>query len=469
MIRGSNLADELGGLVGENRVRAEVGCPQVFHVSPASSEEVLSVLTTAKKRKLPLLQRAPGLDTSDVTMPREGGIILDLRLLNRVLEIEHTERYAVVEPGVTWQGLEKRLLEEGGDLALPVTSTPSGIGPWTTFLFDGAEGAGLSLGNESRFLLGVEAILATGETVKTGASAATGRWWGRGPGTDMTSLFARWRGASGIVTRLAVALDPRPRHARRLLIPSSKRRLAMAASIRLARTELFDETHVIPWTLPRVLLGASRPRRRLPGEPEAWLAVDFRADSLPDLEYKRVHLAQALSRASKRGGRFDDPLPLSSVARVCPSLAMLGDLPLRLPEALCERGGDTAPRLLSCHGPVRAMVDGASKVDEAYGEIGLPAGILMRPSPGGDHGILHVIPPAATNGQEDRDELLAAERRLVEILDAAGFVIHRYPREHRGLVNEVTDEGSTDLTIRLRRTIDPENMLEPTRWGLLPP
>jgi FAD/FMN-containing dehydrogenase len=469
----TTVAQALGGAVGAVRVRADAE-RSLLHVRAASTDDVRSVVAVAARYAIPVLPRAPGLDTAAITPPAEGGIVLDLSAMNRVLEINHSERYAVVEPGVSWRSLDERLLEDGADLALPVPAAPAQIGPWTSCLVDGAEGRGLALGHVGQLVWGVEAVLPSGEIVRTGVRATGEGWWGRGPHPDLTGLFGRWQGATGVVTRLSVSLTHRRRHVRRLLLPASTRRVAVAAAIRLARTGLFEETQVLPWALMRLLLGVDAPDGRHPEEPDAWLQVDFHADTFPELEYKRVRLAQALARASRRGGTFDDPLPLKSLADVSPGLDPLEDLPLCLSldgRGVGTHGGgtrDAGLRVLGFHGPIAALVDGAGEAEAAYAARRLTPSVLVRPVPGGYHGILHVLLSTA-GSQTPADLVRAAETDALDRLSALGFVTHRHPPELGELVLSRVDAGARALADRLRRALDPDGLLDPVRWGLPPP
>ena len=447
-------------LLGEARVRGEPHLPGVFVASIRSAEEVRELLAVARRFRLPIRPHAAGLETTLLKPPAGGGILLDLRGMNRILEVNHSERYALVEPGVTWRQLYKRLAEDGGDLALPTAATPRGLSVWASTFMEGAAGAALVRGALPEKIWGVEAILSSGETVRTGSAALVEGWWGRGPLPDTSGLFLGWQGATGVVTRLSVSLRPQHRHFRRMLVPASTRRVAIAAAIRLAREGLFDESTVLPWLLFRRTFGVEGPLKRHPGEPESYLHVDLTADTLPELEYKRLRLSQNLVRAARRGGSFDEVVDLNLLSRVAPMLKPLRDLPLKLP--LGEASSLRAVAV-GCQGPISRLVDAADLVEEAAGAEGVSACTVVRPMRGAHFGVLHVAFDGGTDGVAAAE---TAAERAVERLLPLGFVPHRYPPRCARLVGAKLHAGTKRLSLRLRRLLDQEGLLDPAAWGL---
>lgn len=449
--------------LGEARVEVSTDLPNVLVASATSIAEVQGALAVARQHKTPLLPRAGHIDTLALRAPEQGGILLNLSGMNRILEVNHSERYAVIEPGVTWRQLARRLVEDGGDLAVPTAAAPEGLSVWASSLMDGAGGLSLAHGALGELVWGVEAVLTSGELVRTGVGSVTEAWWGRGPLPDLTGLFLGWRGATGLVTRLAVSLRPRRRHLRRLLIPATTRRVAIAAGIRLAREGLFDETSVLPWNLPRLLLGVDGNAGRHASEPEAFLHVDFTADTRPELEYKRLRLANALSRASRRGGHFDEPMTLASLASMSTRLMGLGDLPLRL----ALSGPDDQLSVLGCYGPTSKLVDGAQRIEEAYQHSGLMPTLLVHPVRGGHFGVLHAVVRGEPGRDSDPDHpVRSAQARALDNLVGLGFLPHRYPPDLATMIFARMHPGSQRLALRLKRLLDPEAILDPGKWGL---
>ncbi len=462
--RNDTLRNALVDFLGEARVGEDAHLDGVLVASVRSVSDVEGVLAVARQMRIPVRPRAAGLDSLNLTAPPSGGILLDLRGMNRILEVNHSERYALIEPGVTWRQLYKRLAEEGGDLALPTAATPRGLSVWASTFLDGSADASLVQGALPEKVWGVEAILSSGEAVRTGSGAMSSGWWGRGPLPDLSGLFIGWQGATGIVTRLSVSLRPRLKHVRRLLFPASSRRAAIAAAIRLAREGLCDEAAVLPWTLLRRVFSVEGALVRQPGEPEAYLHVDWSAETLPELEYKRLRLGQNLVRAARRGGSFDEPVDLVALAGLTPALKRLRDLPLRLP---LGGAGLEAAAAVACYGPISRLVDGADVLDEAAAAHGVGAAVVIRPMRGAHHGMLHAVLGGYQTGEPEA--VHGATARALERLMGLGFVPHRFPTELSRLVFSHLHPGTQRLALRLRRLLDPQGVLDPVPWGLPAP
>ncbi len=457
------LRAALVDLLGSDRVRADEALEDVVVASVTSTEEVQGVLAIARTRHLPLLARSGDLDTAGLAAPAGGGVVLDLTPMNRVVEVDHSERYAVIEPGVTWRRLDARLLEDGGDLALPTLATPGRLTVWSSIVMDGiGTGTSLGQGTLAGILRGVEAVGAAGDVVRTGVGSVTTGWWGRGPLPDLTGLFLGWHGATGLVTRIALSLKPRKRYQRRLVIPASTRRVAIAGAIRATREGLFEEASVLPWALPRLLLGVRGALRPDPSEPEAYLHIDLTAETRPELEYKRLRLGQALSRATRRGGRFDEPVTLAALGHGAAGLKSLDDLPLRL----ADPGEGERWSILGCYGPTAKLVDAVDEVEAAYVAAGIMPTVLVRPVHGGHYGILHAVSAIRRDPGADREPLRAAQARALEAVLALGFLPHRFSRELGRTVVARMHPGSQRLAMRLHRLLDPDGILDPAQWGL---
>ena len=86
-----------------------------YVVLPNTTEEVKKIILLANKEKIPVVPMGGGLVLSGLTIPLKGGIVLDMKRMNHILEVNETSRYAVVEAG-TSQGMLKAYLEKSHDL-----------------------------------------------------------------------------------------------------------------------------------------------------------------------------------------------------------------------------------------------------------------------------------------------------------------------------------------------------------------
>ena len=82
-------------------------------VFPLSAEEVSGVLKFAHENRIPVTPRGAGTNLVGSTVPTEGGIILDLSRMNRILELDPATMTVIVEPGVLLKDLQAYVEERG--------------------------------------------------------------------------------------------------------------------------------------------------------------------------------------------------------------------------------------------------------------------------------------------------------------------------------------------------------------------
>ena len=92
-----------------------------YVAKPANSEEVSAVITFCSENSIPVVPCSSKVHFYGATIPKEGGVILDLSRMNKVLEIDADNRRVRFEPGVTWEKLTKELAKKGFRVIMPLT------------------------------------------------------------------------------------------------------------------------------------------------------------------------------------------------------------------------------------------------------------------------------------------------------------------------------------------------------------
>jgi 4-cresol dehydrogenase (hydroxylating) flavoprotein subunit len=180
-------------------------------IQPGSVEEVQAVLRIANERGVPIWTNSTGRNNGlGGGSPRvKGTIVMNLRRMNRVLEINEELGYAVVEPGVTWSDLYEAI--EAGGHRLMVSCTDLG---WGSVIGNSLEHGTTYLPTGQDFMApcGMEVVLADGELLRTGMGAIPGNksWhlYKRGLGPTLDQLFMQSN--FGVVVRMGVWLMPKP-------------------------------------------------------------------------------------------------------------------------------------------------------------------------------------------------------------------------------------------------------------------
>ena len=190
---------------------ADVDAQPSFVVQPSSVDEVREVVRVAAECGVPLWTCSTGRNYGygGAAPVVDGSVVLSLRRMNRILEIDEDAAYALVEPGVTFLDLHAELRRRGCRLWMSVPD----LG-WGSVVGNSLEhGYGYTVtGDHASAVCGMEVVLGTGDVLRTGLGAMTGsRMWQRhkrGFGPSLDSLFLQSN--LGVVTKLGVWLMPQP-------------------------------------------------------------------------------------------------------------------------------------------------------------------------------------------------------------------------------------------------------------------
>lgn len=173
-------------------------------VFPESTEEVSRIVQFASANSIPVYTRAAGTGHIGGCVPVNGGILISMMRMNRILEINPSDGVAVTQPGVITAELGNAVREHGWYYPPdPASLKECSIGG------NIATNAGgprcLKYGVTKQYVLGLEVVLASGEILRTG-----GRCHKNSTGFDLTSLMVGSEGMLGIVTEITVRLIPHP-------------------------------------------------------------------------------------------------------------------------------------------------------------------------------------------------------------------------------------------------------------------
>ncbi|MEZ0228712.1 MAG: FAD-binding oxidoreductase [Planctomycetota bacterium] len=198
------------------------GWPDVA-VFPSTTDEVATVLRLANEANVPIVPRAAGSGLSGGAVPVHGGIVLSVKRLDRILEIDEENLIATVEPGVITEVLQNQV-EAKGLFYPPDPASKS----WCNLGGNVAENAGgprcVKYGVTRDYVLGLEVVLASGEVVKTG-----GKLRKDVTGYDLTRLLVGSEGTLAVITKIILELVPYPTERRTLMAPFSSVAKAAAA------------------------------------------------------------------------------------------------------------------------------------------------------------------------------------------------------------------------------------------------
>jgi glycolate oxidase len=208
----------LRGIVGDAHVRVDEaaldeasidGLKKLAHrpdavVCPGTTAEVAAVLDACNRWRVPVVPRGAGTGYSGGSIPVHGGVVLSMARFDRIVEIDADNLLAIVEPNV----LTGRLQAEVEARGLFYPPDPASL---ETCAIGGniAECAGgpraFKYGTTRRYVLGLEAVLPTGEVIRTGGKTVKNV-----VGYDLTQLIVGSEGTLAVVTQAILRLVPLP-------------------------------------------------------------------------------------------------------------------------------------------------------------------------------------------------------------------------------------------------------------------
>ena len=183
-----------------------------FVVLPQSADDVVAVLRLANERGLPVTARGSGTGLSGAATPVPGGIVVSFERMNRVLEIDEANQVAVVQPGVTLAELDEMTAARG--LVYPVYPGEYSASLGGNVATNAGGMRAVKYGVTRHQVLGLEAVLPTGEVIRSG-----GRFVKGSTGYDLTQLIIGSEGTLALVTEATLRLYPRPAHQATVLAP----------------------------------------------------------------------------------------------------------------------------------------------------------------------------------------------------------------------------------------------------------
>jgi len=291
------LVNELRAIVGAHYVLVEKEDVIVYEqdgsifqvmpeivVVPGNVDEVAEVVKAAQRASVPIVPRGSGTGLAGGSVPAEGGIVLSLARLDRILKIDLQNRIAVVEPGVINLDVTKAVAQDGFFYA-PDPSSQAACSVGGNVANNSGGPHTLAYGVTTNHVLGIEVVLDDGQIIWLGGEVPDT------PGYDLCGVFVGSEGTMGIVTKVAVRLMQKRESVRTLLAIFDQMDAATqtvvditAAGIIPAALEMMDRT-----TIEAIERGAPV---GLPRDAEAVLIVEI--EGLREHTERAVNLAQAI-------------------------------------------------------------------------------------------------------------------------------------------------------------------------------
>ena len=174
-----------------------------FVVFPTSAEQVSAVVGLANRERMPFVARGAGTGLSGGCLPAEGGLVLSLMRMNRVLEVDYENQLAVVEPGLVNLHLSWTVGPRGFYYA-PDPSSQQACTLGGNIANNSGGPHTLKYGVTTNHVLGLEVVMPDGEIVWLGGRTR------EASGYDLTGVFVGSEGTFGIATKIVVRILRKP-------------------------------------------------------------------------------------------------------------------------------------------------------------------------------------------------------------------------------------------------------------------
>lgn len=193
-----------------------------FVAKPAAAQEIAELLKTATEFNVPVTARGSGCGLSGAARPLPDGLLISFERMNKVLEVDTDNQVAVVQPGVTLTELDAATIDYGLGYMVHPGELSSSVGGNVGTNAGGMRAVKYGIARHN--VLGLEAVLPTGEIIRTGGKIAK-----VSTGYDLTQLIVGSEGTLAIATEVIVKLHPRLEHQASVLAPFADFDQVMAA------------------------------------------------------------------------------------------------------------------------------------------------------------------------------------------------------------------------------------------------
>jgi glycolate oxidase len=183
-----------------------------YVAKPATAEEVAQLLKAAAEHNVPVTARGSGTGLSGAATPRQDGLVISFERMNAVLEVDTTNQVAVVQPGVTLTELDAATAGTGLRYMVHPGELSSSVGGNVGTNAGGMRAVKYGVARHN--VLGLQAVLPTGEIIRTGGKIAK-----VSTGYDLTQLIVGSEGTLALATEVIVKLHPRLAHSATVLAP----------------------------------------------------------------------------------------------------------------------------------------------------------------------------------------------------------------------------------------------------------
>jgi glycolate oxidase len=411
-------------------------------VLPETTKDVVAVIKVAARHEVPIVPRGMSSGLAGGSIPFSGGIVVSLTRMKRILEIDEENMTISVEAGVVTSDLQAEVEKLGLFYPPdPSSNRQSTIGG--NIACDAGGPRCLKYGVTGDYVLGLTVVLADGQILETGGKPLKDV-----VGYDLTSLFVGSEGTLGVITQALLRLTAKPQFVRTALaefpsLDDASRTVnaVLSAGIVPATLELMDET-ATACIEEAMHLG-------LPLDVEAMLIVETDGSD----EEAVVREIEAAARICRENGAREVKVARDEAERTTLWKARRSVSPSLARKAPNKLGEDiTVPR--------SAIPEAVRRIKAISAEYGLPIVVFGHAGDGNLH-------PNILFDRRDPEQWERVQQIVGEVFRVALELGGTLSGEHGvgtfklPYVEQALAPASIDVQRRLKRALDPQNILNP--------
>lgn len=419
-----------------------------FVVAPQTTEQVQKVVQLANREKIPIVPMGNGMALTGLVIPLKGGMVMDMKRMNKILEVNEKARYVVVEGGTSQGVLKAYLQDHYPHLRHSLPDAPPAATIAANVALHGQGRLTQQYGFHSDMVTGLEVVLPTGEICKIGSPSLGPYWFSKGPALpDLSGLFLGWLGTTGIFTKVGLRLYPNKKIREVEIFVTDRAELVPETIYRLTHLEMVED--IIVWFQPKPLMFKDHYHA----------TIYFTGDTEEEIEFKRKMIWDALQEFidTKDGGFMGVQLLKQQLLEMPQrSVAEFADVP---------RGGG-----FEYSGPITVVEHFpryAAKVLELATHYDLLYSSTARIISGG-HAMMFSISFAFNRADP------AMMDRVKNALDeATGFALETgaIPWKPNFMEQKMTlgkmDPNTRKLLQMVKKNLDPQGIMNPGNWEVM--
>jgi FAD/FMN-containing dehydrogenase len=431
-----------------------------YVVMATTVEQIQNIMKFANREKIPVVPYTAGTNIGGLCIPERGGILLDLKRMNKIIRIDDESHYAVIEPGVSHAQLATELYKYNLRWSWPVG--PPSASSSSCAISHGIGGLSGRYGLNSEEITSMEVVLPTGELVRVGSCAIQeDSWHSVLPLPQLDGLFKGWLGSSGVVTKIGLRVHPIPPVLKVFTVSTWNIEDMVSYMRNLGNYEICDDLTAVSWWLAQVPIPS--PYIPKPDDAPEWFCFGTTFSWTEKEKEAREEIWQmALEEEQKKGTsiKYAEYPEEALKARTQLPSQIVGSTKNYTKMA---GGGISWPGTFT---PVNKWAPVYNEWKKILIDHNLSPSVRATNYRGVHYGMLRAMIPFNKRSPEATEN---ARQAIVECLKVdldAGGIPYKPPVDFAAEINKRAHPGYLSLLRQVKKLLDPNDIMNPGKLGI---